>query len=71
MSTTAVKILGSIRKMSVKPGDVVVLKINAPLTMDEREQVRETLRGVFPNNKAMILDNNTSISVMAGNHDAV
>lgn len=54
-----------IRKVEISPNDVVVVRFSGKLSNEATEMLERRLRSVFPNNKCVILDNHTSMSVFA------
>ena len=50
--------------LRLKPNDVVVIKMPDRVSMETFERVTEYLRGVFPNNKSIILDVDVDIEIV-------
>jgi len=56
-----------IEKVSVldlKPSQTIVVQIRQKVPRHEIESVRKLLQNVFPNNVVLVLDNNTSLSII-------
>lgn len=55
----------SVRRLDVKPGDVIVLNLAAPPTEDDRDEIYEQMRQLIPNGaKFMLLGPGMDISLL-------
>jgi len=48
----------------LEPGDVVVLETTGPITQEDFGDMRRRMDEAFPNNKTLILMNDTTLSVV-------
>jgi hypothetical protein len=53
-----------IAKMTVKPGDVIVLKVNTDITEKQRTVIRERLKSIWPKNEVLVLHKDVTLGVM-------
>lgn len=49
-------IIADVERLDLQPGDHVLLRVGHPLTQDQVEQMRATLKQALPDHKALILD---------------
>lgn len=56
MTGEALRIIGDLGKISVRPDDVVVVKVERPLTVEQVDRLHDRVAPYFPMNKVLILD---------------
>ncbi len=54
----------TVEPISVRPEDVVVLKVDAPLTGQQISDLRDQLKSTFPKNRAAILQRGVTLGVI-------
>lgn len=67
MNEVAIKIIGAIEigKLQLTPGDVLVVKVDRPMSQDATDRVRKHLAGLLPQGvTTMIIDRGVSLSVL-------
>jgi len=52
--------------LRVKPGDVIILRTDAKLSMAGATEIRAMLKAAFPNNRSLIVANGTTLEVARG-----
>lgn len=57
-------LLSRVRVLSLKPGDVLVLRYDRELSEDEAHQAAEILRREFPGHRGLVLDDGAEIVVV-------
>ena len=67
---TALHVRGSIEKLQLQPGDVLVLTTNESICESAKEKLIYRLRGLFPNHRCLVLDGTASLHVVSGGTDA-
>lgn len=53
----------SINKVSVEPGDVVVLRVAHKVTGEHLDELSTVLRPMFPDNRILVLDEGDELEV--------
>ena len=66
---TEIKYLGDVQKLSLRPGDIVVLKVGAILNIEQKTMLKDALRGKLPGHEIMVLDSGMDISVIETTED--
>jgi len=56
--------LGKFAALRLRPGDVLVLKVNRSLPAESIFRIKTRLSGFFPNNEIFILDNGVDIGIL-------
>ena len=56
--------LKSIRKVNLKKDDVVVLDLKQDIPTEAIQRMKEYLKSIFPDNKAIVLCNGVDLSVV-------
>lgn len=57
-----------LKKVSLKPGEIVVLTYPKLLRSEQREFIANSFAKAFPDNKILVLDGGMSMEVYNGNH---
>jgi len=55
-----------VKRLSLKKGDVVVVKVRSLLSEDKKMKMRSRLENVFPDNECIILLGGMDIEVICG-----
>lgn len=63
-SDTALPPITDIQRMSVRPGDVIVVRYDRPLRDDETDRASAWLKRQFPDNKIVVTGPSPEISVL-------
>jgi hypothetical protein len=58
-------LLTEVRRYTVNPGDVIVLKVDGAISDDATNTITDYLKRLFPDNKAMILDSSVALEILA------
>lgn len=59
--------VADLQRVSLQPGDVLVVRLNAPMVSREQlVQIQQRLESIFPNNKVLVVPKDTDMFVMAG-----
>jgi hypothetical protein len=59
-------LLERMQRLSLNPGDTLVLFTKRRLTQHERTALVHQLQGIFPDNQVMVLDDDMQIAVVEG-----
>lgn len=55
-----------VERLTLKPGDVLVVKVPSRLSPEARAGLRESLRALFPEHKCAILEEGMTLEVVNG-----
>lgn len=66
MSDQEIRYLGEVQRLEMKPGDVLVLKVDNFLTVDAKSHIRDVLKAAIGETgaKALILERGMEIGVL-------
>lgn len=56
--------LDSVAALRLEPGDVLVIRTKMPISNSAATLIREQLQHAFPGHKAIVIDNDSELSVM-------
>lgn len=59
-----------VAKLSLGPGDLLVVKTEKPLTREAAERIREVLKQYLPNQKALVLEPGIDLAVLTADEIA-
>jgi hypothetical protein len=54
-----------IRRLHLDPGDVIVLKVQHPLTQAQADRMVQRMRAVLPGHKCLVLDHDVDLTVVS------
>ena len=54
-SKLAYQVIGDVKRVSPKPGDVIVVKHKLPLATGDRMKVQSQFQSLFPNNEVVVM----------------
>jgi len=64
MSDKDIEYLKNAQTITVKDGDVVVISVDGPVSMEGANMIREHIKAMFPNNKCLVLSDKMEVGVM-------
>ena len=53
-----------LKHIDLKPNSVVVIRLESPLSAQNRQNIFEVMKNIFPNNKVLILDHDSQLDVV-------
>ena len=56
--------IDDVKRLHVNEGDTIVLRFTGYLTEAQADEIQRRMRTMFPNNKTLVLDRGTDISVI-------
>ena len=65
LDLSKIKYLGDVQRLEVRPGDVVVLSVAAPLSMATSKRLVTYVEGILPGTRCIILDGGLKIGVLS------
>lgn len=59
-----IRYLGDVRRMSLKPGDIVVISIDRPLMLDNAQRIRQMVEEIVPGHRCLVLGDSVRVDVV-------
>jgi len=67
MEQDQIRYLGDVQRLTLKPGDVLVLSVEGAISMECAERIKSYMTDVLPDHKVIVLGDGIKIGVL-GEH---
>lgn len=69
MENAEIKYLGDVQKLSLSPGDTIVIKAAEPLSEADVMRIRDSMSGIFEDHRVLVLDKTMELGVLHKEQD--